>query len=50
MAFAPCRREIQILVDGSRMVSFNRANDVVLHMRQSLPAHPNGMRFQAFDD
>lgn len=40
----------KILVGGSRMISFNRAKDVVLHMRQSLPAHPNGMRFQAFDD
>lgn len=39
----------KILIGGRRMVSFNRAKDVVLHMRQSLPAHPNGMRFQAFD-
>ena len=39
----------KILLAGRRMVSFNRAKDVVLHMRQSLPAHPNGMRFQAFD-
>ncbi|MFJ4285718.1 L-serine ammonia-lyase [Paenarthrobacter nicotinovorans] len=39
----------KILLGGRRMVSFNRAKDVVLHMRQSLPAHPNGMRFQAFD-
>ena len=39
----------KLLLAGRRMVSFNRAKDVVLHLRQSLPAHPNGMRFQAFD-
>ncbi|MFJ6535055.1 L-serine ammonia-lyase [Paenarthrobacter sp. NPDC091711] len=39
----------KILLAGRRMISFNRAKDVVLHLRQSLPAHPNGMRFQAFD-
>ncbi|MEZ2390610.1 L-serine ammonia-lyase [bacterium RCC_150] len=39
----------KILLADRRMISFNRAKDVVLHMRQSLPAHPNGMRFQAFD-
>ena len=38
------------MLAGRRMISFNRAKDVVLHLRQSLPAHPNGMRFQAFDD
>lgn len=32
-----------------RTIPFHRAQDVVLHMRQSLPAHPNGMKFQAFD-
>lgn len=40
----------KILLGGRRMISFNRTKDVTLHMRQSLPAHPNGMRFQAFDD
>ncbi len=39
----------KLLLAGRRMISFNRAKDVVLHLRQSLPAHPNGMRFQAFD-
>ncbi|MGF6832346.1 L-serine dehydratase [Paenarthrobacter sp. TE4293] len=40
----------KILLGGHRMIAFNRTKDIVLHMRQSLPAHPNGMRFQAFDD
>ncbi|SEI98586.1 L-serine dehydratase [Arthrobacter sp. yr096] len=39
----------KILVGGRRVIPFNRGKDVVLHRRQSLPAHPNGMRFQAFD-
>lgn len=38
------------LLRGRRMITFNRSKDVVLHLRQPLPAHPNGMRFQAFDD
>jgi L-serine dehydratase len=40
----------KILLGGRRMITFNRSKDVVLYLRQSLPAHPNGMRFQAFDD
>ena len=40
----------KILLGGRRMIAFNRTKDLVLHMRQSLPAHPNGMRFQAFDE
>jgi L-serine dehydratase len=34
---------------GSRWVSF-ADEDLVLHRRRSLPAHPNGMTFQAFDE
>jgi len=30
-------------------VDFNRQEDVVLHRRKSLPAHPNGMTFRALD-
>ncbi|BCW45217.1 L-serine ammonia-lyase [Arthrobacter sp. StoSoilB5] len=40
----------KILLAGRRMITFNRTQDVVLHLRKSLPAHPNGMRFQAFDN
>ena len=40
----------KILLAGRRMITFNRSKDVVLHLRKSLPAHPNGMRFQAFDN
>ncbi len=40
------RREL-VLPDGKR-VRFT-ADDVVLHRRRSLPAHPNGMVFTAYD-
>jgi L-serine dehydratase len=32
---------------GSRPISFDRDEDVILHRRKSLPAHPNGMTFTA---
>ena len=34
---------------GRHRVSFNAKQDLKFHKRQSLPYHPNGMRFQAFD-
>ncbi|GHD13562.1 L-serine ammonia-lyase [Zhihengliuella salsuginis] len=40
----------RLALGGTRQVAFNRARDVVLHRRRSLPAHPNGMRVTAFDD
>jgi L-serine dehydratase len=36
------------LVGGAR-VAFDPDTDVVLHRRRSLPEHPNGMRFTAWD-
>ncbi|RZU63317.1 L-serine ammonia-lyase [Zhihengliuella halotolerans] len=39
-----------LLLGGSREVRFDRARDVVLHRRRSLPGHPNGMRITAYDD
>ncbi len=33
---------------GGVTIPFSRADDVVLHRRRSLPAHPNGMIFRAF--
>ncbi|WP_309081286.1 L-serine ammonia-lyase [Zhihengliuella sp.] len=35
---------------AGRPVTFDRARDVVLHRRRSLPAHPNGMRLTATAD
>ena len=34
---------------GRRTVAFDRGDDLVLHRRKSLPAHPNGMTFTAYD-
>lgn len=33
---------------GSWQISFDREEDVILHRRKSLSAHPNGMTFTAF--
>ncbi|MCX6497884.1 MAG: L-serine ammonia-lyase [Arthrobacter sp.] len=41
--------EAELHVGGSHRVDFNWDEDVVLHRRKSLPAHPNGMTFRALD-
>ncbi|WP_269450048.1 serine dehydratase beta chain [Arthrobacter sp. U41] len=43
---SPRRRTV---VCGDHRVDFNWDEDVVLHRRKSLPAHPNGMTFRALD-
>lgn len=37
-------------LEGGLEVPFNAETDLVFHRRQSLPLHPNGMRFAALDD
>ncbi len=39
----------QLRLYGAHPVSFNRATNLVFHMTESLPEHPNGMRITAFD-
>ena len=34
---------------GEQPVTFDVASDVVMHADETLPAHPNGMMFEAFD-
>lgn len=34
---------------GVMPIAFDKREDVILHRRKSLPAHPNGMTFSAFD-
>ncbi|MCH6471667.1 L-serine ammonia-lyase [Sinomonas terrae] len=41
--------EGKLLLAGERYIAFSRADDVVMHRRRSLPAHPNGMVFRAYD-
>ncbi|GAA0489271.1 L-serine ammonia-lyase [Pigmentiphaga daeguensis] len=35
---------------GVHQIRFDEKTDLVLHRRESLPFHPNGMRFTAFDE
>jgi L-serine dehydratase len=37
----------KLVLAGARTVEFSRRDDVTLHRRRSLPAHPNGMIFRA---
>ncbi|MEM7280572.1 MAG: L-serine ammonia-lyase [Pseudomonadota bacterium] len=40
----------QIKLLGKHSISFNPKSDLKLHITKSLPFHPNGMTFSAFDD
>jgi L-serine dehydratase len=35
---------------GQRDIAFDEADDIVMHRKESLPAHPNGLRFVAYAD
>ncbi len=39
----------ELVLNGTTPVRFDLATDVVMHRRKSLPAHPNGMTFAAYD-
>ncbi|QNE13182.1 L-serine ammonia-lyase [Pseudarthrobacter sp. NBSH8] len=41
--------DAELMICGDHRVDFNWDEDVVLHRRKSLPAHPNGMTFRALD-
>ena len=45
---AEIRQTGRIRLAGSREVAFDPDEDLVLHRRQSLPFHPNGMTFTAY--
>jgi L-serine dehydratase len=43
-------REVKLVpLLGSHDVAFNEKTDLILYRRETLPFHPNGMRFTAFD-
>ena len=44
-----CARTRQLTLPGGRRITFDPDTDVVFEKWQRLAAHPNGMRFQAFD-
>ncbi|MFQ4147567.1 L-serine ammonia-lyase [Arthrobacter sp. LAPM80] len=41
--------DAELMLAGSHRIDFNYGQDVVLHRRESLPAHPNGMTFRALN-
>jgi L-serine dehydratase len=43
------RADRRVLLAGSQSIAFDEATDLVMHRRETLPFHANGMRFTAFD-
>ena len=43
------RANKQVLLGGVHIIAFDEATDLVMHRRETLPFHANGMRFSAFD-
>ncbi|MEU5257972.1 L-serine ammonia-lyase [Amycolatopsis sp. NPDC021455] len=39
----------RLLLNGTHEIAFDEDTDLTMHRRKSLPAHPNGMVFRAFD-
>lgn len=46
---ASVRESGRLRLAGDHNITFVSDTDLILHMRKSLPAHPNGMTFEAFD-
>jgi L-serine dehydratase len=46
---AAVRQTKQIRPSSDTVITFDEAKDLVFHLSQSLPFHPNGLRFSAFD-
>jgi L-serine dehydratase len=46
---AEVRRTQQLSLLGEQSIGFDLDVDLVMHRRKSLPLHPNGMTFEAFD-
>jgi L-serine dehydratase len=46
---AEIREQRRLSVLGSHTIDFDPHHDLVMHRRRSLPYHPNGMIFRAFD-
>lgn len=44
------RKNSTLPILGTQMVSWNEKEDLIFNRKESLPLHPNGMRFQAFDE
>ena len=46
---AQVRQEGRLALAGRREIAYDPDTDLIMHRRKSLPAHPNGMTFTAFD-
>ncbi|GAA1634771.1 L-serine ammonia-lyase [Georgenia ruanii] len=47
---AALKQDQSLRLGGAHRIAFDPDEDLVLHRRKALPAHPNGMTFEAFDD
>ena len=47
---AQVRAEGKLLLQGHHEVDFNYRDDLIMHRTETLPFHPNGMRFSAFSE
>ena len=43
------RAQHRVTLNGSHEIAFDESADLVMHRRESLPFHANGMRFTAYD-
>ncbi len=43
------RADKQVLLGGTHAIAFDEPLDLIMHRRETLPFHANGMRFTAFD-
>ena len=48
-ASRPCARQHACCWTAAHAIAFDEAADLVMHRRETLPFHANGMRFTAFD-
>jgi L-serine dehydratase len=46
---ASIRNACSIKLMGAKSIAFDESRDMVYHRKESLPAHPNGLRFVALD-
>ncbi len=42
--------DTKLNLDGTSYISFSPSRDIIFHRRKTLPKHPNGMTFSAFDN
>ena len=44
------RESNQLMLGGSHLIRFQEDKDLIMHRKKSLPYHPNGMSFKAFNE